>query len=123
MNPSLAAVQVDISQIDLPEHASSEHASSEHAAAVPLDAAQDRSARRLPLDMLGEIAVKVEIRLGTARLTVKELMELRQGTTLELEQHLHQDADVLLNERVIARGELVAVGDHFGVRITELAAS
>lgn len=107
MNNPLGVSKVDIMQIDLPEHAPS---------------AVEKNARRLPLDMLGEIAIKVEIRLGTAKLTVKELMEMQQGSVLPLEQHLQQDVDVLLNERVVARGEIVAVGDHFGVRIKELGA-
>lgn len=111
MNTPLGVSKIDIMQIDLPEHA----------AAAP--AAGDKPGQRIPLDMLGEIAVKVEIQLGTARLTVKELMALQAGSMLTLDQHLSQDVDVLLNERVVARGEVVAVGDHFGVRIKQLGAA
>lgn len=113
MNTPLAVDTVDIMQIDLPEHATP--ASTERAADTP--------GQRIPLDMLGEIAVKVEIQLGTARLTIKELMALQSGSLLTLDQHLMQDVDVLLNERVVARGEVVAVGDRFGVRIKELGAA
>ncbi|QQP94336.1 flagellar motor switch protein FliN [Lysobacter enzymogenes] len=111
MNTPLGVSKIDIMQIDLPEHA----------AAAPV--AGDKPGQRIPLDMLGEIAVKVEIQLGTARLTVKELMALQAGSMLTLDQHLSQDVDVLLNERVVARGEVVAVGDHFGVRIKQLGAA
>ncbi|MFK3647520.1 flagellar motor switch protein FliN [Lysobacter enzymogenes] len=111
MNTPLGVSKIDIMQIDLPEHT----------AAAP--AAGDKPGQRIPLDMLGEIAVKVEIQLGTARLTVKELMALQAGSMLTLDQHLSQDVDVLLNERVVARGEVVAVGDHFGVRIKQLGAA
>lgn len=112
MNTPLDVSKIDIMQIDLPEHS----AGAERAAA-------GKPAQRVPLDMLGEIAVKVEIQLGTARLTVKELLALQAGSLLTLDQHLLQDVDVLLNERVVARGEVVAVGDHFGVRIKELGAA
>ncbi|ROU07777.1 FliM/FliN family flagellar motor switch protein [Lysobacter enzymogenes] len=113
MNTPLGVGKIDIMQIDLPEHAAP---AGERAAAEP-------TGQRIPLDMLGEIAVEVEIQLGTARLTVKELMALQAGSLLTLDQHLLQDVDVLLNERVVARGEVVAVGDRFGVRIKELGAA
>lgn len=113
MNTPLGVSKIDIMQIDLPEHAAP---AGERAGAEP-------SGQRIPLDMLGEIAVEVEIQLGTARLTVKELMALKAGSLLTLDQHLLQDVDVLLNERVVARGEVVAVGDRFGVRIKELGAA
>ncbi|MGH8080807.1 MAG: FliM/FliN family flagellar motor switch protein [Lysobacter sp.] len=108
MNTPLGVSKIDIMQIDLPEQAAS---------------APEKNPQRIPMDMLAEIAVKVEIRLGTAKLTVKELMAMQSGSLLTLDQHLLQDVDVLLNDRIVARGEIVAVGDHFGVRVKELGAA
>lgn len=97
--------QVDVMPIELAEHG--EFPAGENTA----------SPSRALLD---DIKVVVDVTLGTAELTVKQLMALKKGSVVELQQQLQQDVNVLLNGKVIARGEIVAVDEYFGVRITEI---
>jgi flagellar motor switch protein FliN len=73
------------------------------------------------LPFLGSVRVKVCVRVGSAETSVAELLELKQGSVLALDRLVDQPLDVLIDEHVVARGMLVAVGEHFGVRISEAA--
>lgn len=73
------------------------------------------------LPFLSSVKVRVAVRVGGAEISVAELLELKQGAVLSLDRFVEQPLDVLVDEHVVARGMLVAVGDHFGVRITEAA--
>ena len=73
------------------------------------------------LPFLGAVKVRLAVRVGGAEITVAELLELKQGGVLALDRLVEQPLDVLVDEHVVARGMLVAVGDQFGVRITEAA--
>jgi len=77
----------------------------------------------VPIDssLLGDVQVKITARLGSGSLLVKDLLELRSGASLPLDTPLNGEIDILLNDAVIARGEVVAVGDQYGVRITSIA--
>jgi flagellar motor switch protein FliN/FliY len=87
----------------------------------PLTAAAGGTAPALqvPPPFLKAVKVKVTVRVGQAELSVGELLETRQGGVLALDRLVDQPLDVLVDEHVVARGTLVAVGDHFGVRLTE----
>jgi flagellar motor switch protein FliN len=81
---------------------------------VPLVAVDDR--------ILHEITVKLEAKLGVGTISVGDLMALKTGTVLTLETPLNGQIDVCFNGAVVARGEIVAVENQFGVRITDVAA-
>lgn len=83
----------------------------------PAQAAASGLAARL----IEEVEVLLEAFVGQSRLTVAELHALRPGDSITLDAALNRAVDLKLNNVTIARGELVAVGDNFGVRITELA--
>lgn len=72
------------------------------------------------LDLVGDIEVTLDVRLGTTVMPIDNLMKLSQGAVLELDRHLGESVDVLLNNRSIARGAIVAVGENFGIQITEI---
>ena len=55
-----------------------------------------------------------------SRLTVRQVLELRTGSVVELDRMAGDSVDVLVNNRLMARGEVVVVDDKFGIRITEL---
>lgn len=76
---------------------------------------------RSALPFLGSVKVQLSVRVGATRISVAELLELRQGAVLALDRLVEQPLDVLVDEHVVARGMLVAVEEHFGVRITEAA--
>ena len=71
------------------------------------------------LPFLGAVKVAVSVRVGSAEMSVAELLETRQGAVLTLDRLVDQPLDVLVADHVVARGVLVAVGEWFGVRISE----
>jgi flagellar motor switch protein FliN len=77
----------------------------------------------VPIDraLFRDLKVHVEAKLGRTELTVEKLMALKTGSVVTLETGLADHVDIYVNDSCVARGEIVAVGDHFGVRITELA--
>lgn len=70
------------------------------------------------LPFIGTLKVKITARLGETELSVAELIELKVGATVALDRALSQPVDLLAEGHVVAQGTLVAVGEHFGVRIT-----
>ena len=72
------------------------------------------------LELIKDISTEVEIRLGTAELTVEKLFSLKHGDVVTLNEELTEPVQVILNDNVIALGELVAVGDKFGLKITSV---
>ncbi len=67
------------------------------------------------------VKVRLSVVAGEATLTVGELAALREDTVLKLDRPVDDPVDVVLDGQVVARGRLVAVGDEFGVQVTELA--
>jgi flagellar motor switch protein FliN len=72
------------------------------------------------MDMLHGVEMDVTVELGRARMTVRELLSLTTGSAIELDRIAGSPADVLVNGRLIARGEVVVIDENFGVRITEI---
>lgn len=70
---------------------------------------------------LSDIRIDCGIRLGTLTLTLQALQSLQSGAVLQLTESFGEPVDVIVNEQVIARGELVHCDEHFGVRVTEVA--
>lgn len=73
-----------------------------------------------PLDMLFDIGLTIRVELGRTRRTVKEVLQFAPGSVVELEKLAGEPVDVYVNNRLMARGEVVAVDENFGVRITEI---
>ena len=69
---------------------------------------------------LHQVKTRLTVCVGAVELTVGELVGAREHQVLRLDRMVDQPVDVLLEGQVVARGTLVAVDDHFGVRITEL---
>ncbi len=81
-------------------------------------------ARAMPgLDLLHGVEMEVTVELGHARMTVRDLLSLRTGSVIELDRTAGSPADVLVNGRLIARGEVVVIDENFGIRITEIVSS
>lgn len=75
------------------------------------------------LNIVGGLNVECQIRLGTLTLTVAELNQLKEGQMLKLNQKTHEPVEILLNNEVIAWGELMCVDEYFALKISELAHS
>ena len=74
------------------------------------------------LDMLHDVEMEVSAELGRTRMSVRELLSLAPGAIVELDRAAGSPADLLVNGRLIARGEVVVVDENFGIRITEIVA-
>ena len=72
------------------------------------------------LGLVGNVEVECLVRLGTLTLTINELRQLKQGEQLSLTQKTHEPVDIVLNNQVIARGELMSCEDCFAIQITEV---
>jgi flagellar motor switch protein FliN/FliY len=70
--------------------------------------------------MLLDVPLQIAVELGRTRLTIRELLELSQGSILELDRHAGEPVDVLVNGRPLARGEVVVIDEDFGIRITDV---
>jgi flagellar motor switch protein FliN/FliY len=72
------------------------------------------------LDLLLDIPLEVTAEIGRTRMPLGELMQLGAGAVVELEKLAGEPLDVLVNGKLIARGEAVMVNDKFGVRLTDI---
>jgi flagellar motor switch protein FliN/FliY len=79
------------------------------------------AAPRINGELLRGVRVALEAKLGHANMTVEEMMALKSGAVVTLETGLADHVDLFLNGTLVARGEIVAVADKFGVRIVEIA--
>jgi flagellar motor switch protein FliN/FliY len=71
-------------------------------------------------ELLRELHVTLEVRLGSASMPMAEILSLEPGSVVTLDRSLADHVDLYLNGTLVARGEIVAVGDRFGVRVVEL---
>ena len=75
------------------------------------------------LEAVFDVPVKVSAVLGQARMQVADLLKLNQGTVLELDRKVGEAIDIYVNDRLVARGEVVLVEDRLGVTMTEIIKS
>jgi flagellar motor switch protein FliN/FliY len=78
----------------------------------------DSQSRRL--DLLLDVPLDVSVELGRTRMTIHELLSLAPGSVIELDKVAGEPLDILINDRLVARGEAVVVNDKFGIRITDI---
>jgi flagellar motor switch protein FliN/FliY len=72
------------------------------------------------MDLLLDVPLDVSVELGRARMTIQDLLGLGPGSVIELDKVAGEALDILVNDRLVARGEAVVVNDKFGVRITDI---
>lgn len=72
------------------------------------------------LKMILDIPLKVSVELGRTRMPVRELINLAQGSVIELNKLAGEPLEVYVNDKLIARGEAVVVNEKFGVRLTDI---
>ena len=71
------------------------------------------------LDLVLDIKVNVAVQLGSCELAMREVLALVPGTILQLAQKANEPVSLHVNQKLVARGEVVLVGDSFGIRVTE----
>jgi flagellar motor switch protein FliN/FliY len=77
---------------------------------------------RAGLELLHDVEMEVTAELGRTQMSVRELLSLIPGTVIELDRAAGGPADLLVNGRLLARGEVVVIDENFGIRITEIVA-
>lgn len=82
---------------------------------APTDEKQGRN-----LNMIMDIPLRVTVELGRTKMPVNELLNLGQGSVIELSKLAGEPMEVLVNDKLIARGEAVVVNEKFGVRLTDI---
>jgi flagellar motor switch protein FliN/FliY len=78
------------------------------------------AAQRDDIDMVLDIPVQLTVELGRTRIPIKHILQLAQGSVVELEALAGEPMDVLVNGFLIAQGEVVVVNDKFGIRLTDI---
>jgi len=81
----------------------------------------DNQSRRL--EMLLDVPLELSVELGRSRMTIQDLLGLAPGAVVELDKIAGEPLDILVNDRLVARGEAVVVNDKFGVRITDIVSA
>ncbi|MGX9289764.1 flagellar motor switch phosphatase FliY [Bacillus sp. A015] len=72
------------------------------------------------LDMLMDIPLSITVELGRTQRSVKEVLELSAGSVIELDKLAGEPVDILVNKRIVAKGEVVVIDENFGVRVTDI---
>ena len=72
------------------------------------------------LNLLLDIPLKVTVELGRTQKQIKEILELSQGSIIELDKLAGEPVDILINNKLIAKGEVVVIDENFGVRVTDI---
>jgi len=81
---------------------------------------QDREAPTRRLELLLDVPLEITVELGRARMTIQDLLGLGPGSVIELDKVAGESLDILVNGRLVARGEAVVVNEKFGARITDI---
>ncbi|UQZ91251.1 flagellar motor switch protein FliN [Deltaproteobacteria bacterium Smac51] len=84
----------------------------------PPAAAGDGASR--PLDFILDIPLEISVELGRARMVINDLLQLGQGSVIELSKLAGEPLEIFVNGKLVARGEVVVVNEKFGVRVTDI---
>ena len=82
--------------------------------------AEAQNAPDLNLDVILDVSVSLSLEVGRTRIPIRNLLQLNQGSVVELERGAGEPLDVFVNGTLIAQGEVVVVNDRFGVRLTDV---
>ena len=72
------------------------------------------------LNVLLDIPVQVSVELGTSRMPMREVLALKPGSVVQLDRVADAPVDLYVNDKLVARGEVVVVEDRFGIKVTEI---
>jgi flagellar motor switch protein FliN len=85
-----------------------------------LKAANGAGGVQRDMDFLLDIPLEVSVELGRTRMLIKDLLQLGQGSVVELDKIAGEPMEILVNNKLVARGEVVVVNEKFGVRLTDI---
>lgn len=85
----------------------------------PFDAPAPQGATT-DIDLIMDVPVQMTVELGRTRMTIKNLLQLGQGSIVELDSLAGEPMDIFVNGFLIAQGEVVVVGEKYGIRLTDI---
>ncbi len=88
--------------------------------ATPGTSADRAASSKSNMDFILDIPLEISVELGRTSLMINELLKLGQGSVIELTKVAGDTLEVLANQRLIARGEVVVINDKYGIRLTEI---
>jgi flagellar motor switch protein FliN len=88
--------------------------------AVPSGQQENENDSKVKLDLLMDVELALTLRFGSRSLPLGEILDLTQGAVIELDRQVQDPVDVLLDGRVVARGEVVVMDGNYGLRVTEV---
>ena len=83
-------------------------------------ASEEVGAENQSLDLILDIPLTVTVELGRSKMLINDLLQLGQGSVVELTKLVGEPLEVLVNQKLVARGEVVVVNEKFGVRLTDI---
>ena len=92
------------------------------AVAEAAEAAEDQDQQGGNLEFLLDVPVRLTAELGSCKMTMQELLDLELGSVVQLDKPAHANVDVYVNQKLVARGEVVVAEENFGIRIKEIIA-
>ncbi len=75
------------------------------------------------IDFVLDIPLQVTVQIGSTRMLIRELLQLGQGSVIELNKLAGEPMEVLVNNKLVARGEVVVVNEKFGIRLTDVVST
>jgi flagellar motor switch protein FliN/FliY len=81
---------------------------------------ENKQSTERDIDFLLDIPIEITVRLGSTKMLIKELLQLGQGSVVELDKLAGEPMEILANSRLVARGEVVVVNEKFGIRLTDI---
>ncbi len=81
---------------------------------------QEKPIEEINMDVILDVPVTIAMEIGRAQINIRNLLQLNQGSVVELDRFAGEPLDVLVNGTLIAHGEVVVVNDKFGIRLTEV---
>ena len=82
---------------------------------------EDLTVTELAMDLLADIELDATLRFGSREMALREVLELGPGAVVELDRHVSEPVDLVVGDRIVARGEVVVVSGNFALRVTEVA--
>jgi len=93
------------------------------ATAAPVESFLPTTTEVADLDAILDIPVTLSVEIGKTRLTIRNLLQLNQGSVVELDRLAGEPLDVLINGTLVAHGEVVVVNEKFGIRLTDVVSA
>jgi flagellar motor switch protein FliN len=114
---ALRAEKAEPAKTETPKSENANAATNSSTSAPPSNAPQSPGT----LDLLMDVQLAMTMRFGTRRMLLREVLELGPGVVIELDRRVQEPVDLLLDGRLVARGEVVVIEGNYGLRVTEVS--